>query len=65
MRLKKNIYGFFKHYILFGVDTPKIDIPFFITIDKLCNRTNLDVFCSLLLETNLNSLLSLPKFQYE
>ena len=32
--------------MLVGVETPKIDIPFFITIVKLCKRTNLEVFCT-------------------
>ena len=50
--------------MLLGVDTPKIDIPFFITIDSACKRINLELFNMPFSETNLNSLLSIPKFQY-
>ena len=50
--------------MLRGVETSKINIPFFITIAKACKRTNLALLIFLLPETNRNSLLSLPKFQY-
>jgi len=51
--------------MLLGVETPKINIPFFITIDSACRTTNLELLILLSLETNRNSLLSVPKFQYE
>ena len=51
------------HYILFGTETPKINIPFSITIDKACNKSNLELLCFFLLIINLKSLFSLPKFQ--
>ena len=62
---KRYIFNFFKHYMLLGVETPKINIPFFITIDSACKTTNLELLILLCFETNRNSLLSLPKFQYE
>ena len=49
--------------MLEGVDTPKIDIPFSITIANACSRTNLDLFDLDVPDTNLNSLLDEPKFQ--
>ena len=45
----------------FGMETPKINIPFFITKARACKSINLLFF--IFLETNLNSSLSLPKFQ--
>ena len=50
--------------MVLGVDTPKIDIPFLITIDKACKRTNLGLFKLPFSGTNRNSLLSFPTFQY-
>ena len=50
--------------MVLGAETPKIDIPFLITIDKACKRTNLGLFKIPFSGTNRNSLLSLPKFQY-
>ena len=38
-----------KHLV---VDTPTIDIPFFITIDNACKRTNLAELLLLFAETN-------------
>ena len=61
-----NIFlSIFKHHMLLGVDTPKIDIPFSITIDKACKRSSLELFDFLFSKTKRNSLLSFPKFQYE
>ena len=51
--------------MLLGVETFKINIPFSITIDKACKRTNLELFNLPPSKTNRNSLLSLPKFHYE
>ena len=42
--------------MLRGVDTPKIDIPFFITNDKACKSTNLLLLGVPSTEINLNSL---------
>ena len=50
--------------MLRGVDTPKIDIPFFITIDKACKSTSLQLLGVPFTEINLKSLFSLPRFQY-
>jgi hypothetical protein len=50
--------------MLDGVDTPRIVIPFLITIDNACKKANLELFESPLSFINLNSLLSFPKFQY-
>ena len=49
--------------MLEGAETPKIDIPFSITIAKACSKTNLELFNFDFSETNLNSLLDAPKFQ--
>ena len=50
--------------MLFGVETPKIDMPFFITKANACKIANLKLFAGLLFKINLNFLSSFPKFQY-
>jgi len=49
--------------MLFGDETPKIDMPFLITIDKDCNSKRRDSFIFLSSKMNLHSLFFCPKFQ--
>ena len=49
--------------MLFGVDTPKIDIPFSITMASACKIINLEFSNDLSFLINLNSSLSFPAFQ--
>ena len=39
---EKDIFKFLYHYMLWGVETPSIDIAFFITIPNACKRANLE-----------------------